>query len=164
MFYFRYVENNHTRDEQYWQHHFTDRSVESWEGFTFEEVCLRHLPQIKQGLGISGMATESSAWRYVPARNDEMKGAQIDLIIKRADKVIHLVEMKFSERPFTITKDYEDLLKNRKNLFMEVMKLQRGPVHTFITPMGVNRGVHTSFIHSELTARDLFAEIPARDR
>jgi hypothetical protein len=40
--YFHYVEGNRTRDEQYWQHHFTDRSIESWEGFTFEEVCLRH--------------------------------------------------------------------------------------------------------------------------
>ena len=31
--YFHYVEGNRTRDEQYWQHHFTDRSIESWEGF-----------------------------------------------------------------------------------------------------------------------------------
>ena len=26
LFYFRYVENNRSRDEQYWQHHFMDRS------------------------------------------------------------------------------------------------------------------------------------------
>ena len=162
LFYFRYVENNHTRDEQYWQHHFMDRGVESWEGFTFEEVCLRHLPHIKQGLGISGMATESSAWRFVPAKDDERKGAQIDLVIKRADKIIHLVEMKFSERPFVITKDYEEKLKSRKNLFMEITKLRRGPVHTFITPMGVARGQHTSLIHSELTAKDLFAAMTDR--
>ena len=162
LFYFRYVENNNTRDEQYWQHHFMDRGVESWEGFTFEEVCLRHLPHIKQGLGISGMATESSAWRFVPAKDDERKGAQIDLVIKRADKIIHLVEMKFSERPFVITKDYEEKLKSRKNLFMEITKLRRGPVHTFITPMGVARGQHTSLIHSELTAKDLFAAMTDR--
>lgn len=157
LFYFRYVENNQTRDEQYWQHHFNDRSVESWEGFTFEEVCIRHLPQIKRSLGISGIATESSAWRFVPAKDDLRKGAQIDMVIKRADKIIHLVEMKFSETPFTITKDYEERLKQRKALFMEINKLQRGPVHTFITPFGVARGVHASFIHSQLTAKDLFA-------
>ena len=61
LFYFRYVENNHTRDGQYWQHHFTDRSVESWEGFTFEEVCLRHLPHIKRVLGISGSADKNAS-------------------------------------------------------------------------------------------------------
>ena len=159
LFYFHYVEGNRSHDEQYWQHHFTDRSVESWEGFTFEEVCLRHLPHIKLGLGISGMATESSAWRFVPGKDDDRKGAQIDLVIRRADKIIHLVEMKFCERQYTITKDYEERLKARKNLFMEVMDIQRGPVHTFITPMGLSRGIHSSFIHSQLTAKDLFAPI-----
>lgn len=162
LFYFRYVENNQTRDDQYWQHHFSDRSVEAWEGFTFEEVCLRHLQHIKYGLGISGMATESSTWRFIPSQDDHRKGAQIDLVIKRADKIIHLVEMKFSETPFVITKDYEQRLRERKNLFMEVNKLQRGPVHTFITPMGVARGIHSSLVHSQLTAKDLFVSLPNR--
>ena len=160
LFYFHYVEANRSRDEQYWQHHFADRSVEAWEGFTFEEVCLRHLPQIKFGLGISGMATESSAWRFIPAKDDRRKGGQIDLVISRADKIIHLVEMKFSERIFVITKDYEERLKTRKELFMEVMDIRRGPVYTFVTPMGISRGVHSSFVHSQLTAKDLFADIP----
>lgn len=159
LFYLRFVENNHSRDEQYWQHHYTDRGVESWEGFTFEEVCLIHLPHIKFGLGISGMATEASAWRYVPKEGDGGKGAQIDLVIKRADKVIHLVEMKFSEKTYTITKDYERRLVERKNIFMEATGISRGVVHTFVTPMGVTNGIHSSLVHSQLTADDLFAEI-----
>ena len=156
LFYLRYVDGNNSRDEQYWQHHFTDRSVESWEGFTFEEVCLHHLPQIKQGLGISGMATEASSWRFVPAQGDQRKGAQIDLVVKRADKIVHLIEMKFSERPFVITKEYEERLQQRKNLFMELTNLKRGAVHTFITPFGLKNGIHTTFVHSQLTAKDLF--------
>lgn len=159
LFYFRYVENNRSRDEQYWQHHFTDRSVESWEGFTFEEVCLRHLPHIKYGLGISGIATESSSWRFIPPKDDSRKGAQIDLVISRADKIIHLVEMKFSENPYVIKKDYEERLKQRKALFMEVTGISRGPVHTFITPMGLSQGSHSSIVHSQLTAKDLFASV-----
>ena len=159
LFYFRYVENNRTRDEQYWQHHFTDRSVESWEGFTFEELCLQHLPHIKRGLGISGMATEASSWRFIPGKDDERRGAQIDLVIKRADKIIHLVEMKFSEKTYTITKDYAQRLQERKQLFMEVAKVSRGPVLTFITPMGVAQGLYSHLVHSQLTVKDLFADI-----
>lgn len=67
--------------------------------------------------------------------------------------------MKFSERPFTITKDYEERLKTRKDLFMEVMDIRRGPVNTFVTPAGIARGIHSSFVHSQLTAKDLFADI-----
>lgn len=159
LFYFHYAERNLTRDEQFWQHHFMDRSVQSWEGFTFEEVCLRHLPHIKQGLGIAGIATEASSWRFTPPKNDTRKGAQIDLVIKRIDKLIHLVEMKFSEKPYTITKEYEKRLQERKHLFMEITGIQRGPVLTFITPMGLSQGAHTSMIHSQLTAEDLFATI-----
>ena len=161
LFYFRYVEDNRSRDDHYWQHHFMDRSVQAWEGFTFEEVCLRHLPHIKHGLGIAGIATEASAWRYTPSPTDGsgQRGAQIDLVISRADKLIHLVEMKFAEQPYVITKDYEQRLRERKALFMEVTGIRRGPVITFITPMGVARGVHASVMHSQLTAHDLFAPL-----
>ena len=159
LFYFRYVEQNRSRDEQYWQHHFTDRGVASWEGFTFEEVCLRHLTHIKKGLGISGMATEASSWRFKPTRDDQRKGAQIDLVIKRADKIIHLVEMKFSETPFVITNAYGKQLLERKSLFMEITGVARGAVLTFVTPRGLANRTNTSLAHSEITARHLFAEV-----
>ena len=160
LFYFRYVEDNRSRDEQYWQHHHTDRSVESWEGFTFEEICLRHLSHIKYGLGISGIATESSSWRYVPKKEDSRSGAQVDLVIKRADRIIHLVEMKFSEASYNVTKEYEDKLQQRKALFIEATGTTYNVVHTFITPSGVSRGIHSSFIHSQLTSKHLFASLP----
>ena len=159
LFYFRYVEGNRTRDEHYWQHHYTDRGVASWEGFTFEEVCLRHLPHIKKGLGISGIATEASSWRFVPQKDDPRKRTQIDLIIKRADKVVHLVEMKFSETPFVITKTYEKQLQERKSIFMEIMGISHGVIHTFISPNGLSKGLHSSIVHSRLTAEDLFTEV-----
>lgn len=160
LFYFRYVGDNRSRDEQFWQHHHTDRSVESWEGFTFEEICLLHLPHIKFGLGISGIATESSSWRFVPKKEESLSGTQVDLVIKRADRIIHLVEMKFSETPYTITKEYEERLQRRKALFLEITGTTHNVVHTFITPTGVARGIHSSFIHSQLTAKHLFASLP----
>ena len=158
LFYFRFVEGNRSRDEQYWLHHYTDRSVESWEGFTFEEVCLRHLAQIKHGLGISGMATKASSWRYVPGKGVDGKGAQIDLVIKRSDKIIHLVEMKFAESKYSITKDYANRLQERKALFMEQTKIVRGAVLTFVTPSGIAQNSNSGIVHSQITSKDLFAE------
>ena len=157
LFYFRYIEGNNTRDEHFWLHHHRDRSVESWQGYSFEQVCLTHLSQIKHGLGISGIATECSAWRFQPRKEDGRKGAQVDLVIRRADRLTHLVEMKFSEQPYEIDKDYEERLRVRRMTFSSVTGISHGLLDTFITPEGIKRNSHSSFVHSELTSKDLFA-------
>lgn len=159
IFYYKFILGNNSKDDHYWQHHFNDRSVSSWEGFTFEQLCLLHLGHIKQGLGISGVATEASAWRYIAPKGEEKRGAQIDLVIKRADKVIHLVEMKFAGSTYSITKDYAAQLRERRQLFMGSEKISTPPVFTFVTPFGVAHGVNSSLLHSEITAEDLFASL-----
>ena len=82
--------------------------------------------QIKKALGISGMETCVSAWRYIPSNpvKDGLPdhGAQIDLLISRADKIIHLCEIKFSEDPYVITKEYEQHLRERMAIFRQVTK------------------------------------------
>ena len=67
--------------------------------------------------------------------------------------------MKFCETSFVIKKDYEERLRSRKALFMEVTGLSRGPVHTFITPYGLAQGSHSSIVHSQLTTKELFVNI-----
>ena len=64
-----------------------------------------HTDCIKKALGISGMATEVSSWRKVA--DDKQRGGQIDLVIKRADRIVHLCEMKFSKSEYRITDAYE---------------------------------------------------------
>ncbi len=159
IFYYRFVFGNSSKDEHYWQHHFNDRRVSAWEGFSFEQLCFRHLNQIRQGLGISGIATESSTWRHVSPRGEEKRGAQIDLVIRRADKVIHLVDMKFAGSRYVITTDYAALLRERRQLFMEDEKISSTPVFTFVTPYGLSQGINSSLVHSEITSEHLFATV-----
>lgn len=154
IFYYKFIYGNRSDDENFWMHNFQSRSVASWQGLTFELVCLIHTWQIKHALGISGISTDVSAWRET-ATSDK-RGAQVDLIIKRVDKVVHLCEMKFCEGQYTITADYADRLRDRQQRFSQHTNIMRGIVHTFITPYGVNRGKHYGIIHSEVTATDLF--------
>lgn len=158
MFHFRFMKDNRSRDEHYWQHHFMDRSVQSWQGLAFEQLCMRHINQINHGLGISGIATETSSWRYVAPPDSGRKGAQIDLVIKRVDRVIHLCEMKFTDQPYTITAEYEARMKERQQLFREVTGVRQSVVLTMVTPMGITPGKHTGNIHSSISANELFAE------
>ena len=129
-------------------------SVESWQGFSFETICLTHLEQIKQRLGISGIATTSSSWRK--RGDDANKGAQIDLVIDRSDRVINLCEMKFSKEPYKLTKDYEEKLRSRMALFREDTKTKKSLVITMVTTYGIIRGIHSGIVQSEVIMDDLF--------
>lgn len=82
-------------------------------GISFELVCLRHHNQIKKALGIAGVGTSVSTWHCKPDEKEQIPGAQIDMIIERADRIIHLCEMKFSEGVYHISQDYEKKLRER---------------------------------------------------
>ncbi len=154
LFYYKFVMQDTSGDEQWWSHNFESRAVSVWQGLTFETVCLMHTDCIKRALGISGMATEISAWRKTAG--DGEKGGQIDLVIKRADRIIHLCEMKFSKSEYRITEAYEQQLRQRLELFQSSTKTKFSLVITFVTTYGVADGLHHSLIHSEVTMEQLF--------
>jgi hypothetical protein len=159
LFFIKYIElNMDLYDEQWWQHHAISHSVESWQGLTFELLCLIHIRQIRQALNIGGVATEVSAWFDQVDKKKTQRGSQIDLIIERADRISHLCEMKFSQGEFRITADYEERLRNRMTLFREKTKNKMSLVHTFVTAFGVANGKHSSLVHSEVTMDGLFLQ------
>jgi hypothetical protein len=56
---------------------------------------MAHISQLKQALGIDKIATEYYSWRSKNSSN----GAQIDLFIERADRIINMCEMKYYIMP-----------------------------------------------------------------
>jgi hypothetical protein len=77
LFYFNFLKDN-TFDEHYWTNFIENARHRAWSGYAFEQVCLSHLPQIKQKLGISGVLTNTYSW----ISNNKENGAQIDLVIE----------------------------------------------------------------------------------
>lgn len=154
LFYYTFILSDVSGDEQWWSHHFESRQVSTWQGLTFEIVCLMHTDSIKRALGISGMATEVSSWRK--AATEGQNGGQIDLVIKRADRIIHLCEMKFSKSQYRITEAYEQLLRQRLELFQSSTRTKFSLVITFVTTYGIADGLHHSLVHSEVTMEQLF--------
>ena len=53
-FYLSFIDGKKTTKPTFWQDNLLTPSLTAWRGFTFESVCIYHLPQIKQSLGISG--------------------------------------------------------------------------------------------------------------
>ena len=78
LFYFQFIRDYVGKDEAHWSHMRQDQHRVAWEGLAFERICLQHTRQIKAALGISGVATEESAWIKRGAGKDR-RGAQITL-------------------------------------------------------------------------------------
>ena len=104
--------------------------------------------QIKDALKIGGIATETTSWR-----NDS---AQIDMVIKRADRCINICEMKFSTLPFEISAEYAQKVRERMAEFKAATKTRYALIGTFVTTYGIKSGKHSSIVQSQLTMDDLF--------
>lgn len=157
LFYFKYIEpNKDVHDDQWWSHHHDSRSVESWQGLSFELLCLLHINEMKTALGFAGVATEVSAWFEKSDKEKGVHGSQIDLIIERADRIIHLCEMKFCNDSYYLTSNYVMKLRERMGLFRERTKTRKALVNTFVTTFGVTNKNSYSLIHSEVILDDLF--------
>lgn len=127
----------------------------SWAGYAFECLCFYHFRQIETALGIYAIYTEMSS--FLVKGNDEQPGAQIDLLIDRADRVINLCEIKFYDSEFVITKSYAKTLRAKREVFRGVTRTRKTTFITMITPYGIKPNQHSGgVVHNEVTLDDLF--------
>lgn len=85
-------------DADYWLKIVGTPQWYSWAGRSFESICLKHIQAIKKSLGISGVLTQTSTWQCKADIEIDSKGAQIDVVIDRADQCINLGELKFIDK------------------------------------------------------------------
>lgn len=146
-------------DEDYWQKIYGTAQWYSWAGCSFENICLKHIHQIKVALGISGVHTESSTWRHVGDKSIGSKGAQIDLVIDRADQCINLCEIKFTDKEFVMTKEYAEKLNEKKAIFREATKTNKALFTTLITPYGaIENNYYHEAVQKQMTLDELYYE------
>ena len=82
-------------------------------------------------------------------------GAQIDLVIDRADRVITL-EIKFAKGLFEIDRAYEMNLRNKIEVFRKETKTRKALHLAMITTYGVKPGKYSSLVLSEVVMGELF--------
>ncbi len=154
-FYLRFMEGKTPAEQGQWMARSQSPAYRAWCGYAFENCCLRHIEQIRQALGISGVATTQSSWRLTG--NDGREGAQADLLIDRADLTINLCEMKFSEQPFVVSKSYAAVLQQKIIAFKQHTQTLKNIQLTLITPYGVaDNAYRQQIVDSEVTANQLF--------
>ena len=152
LYYYHFMDNQKHGDENYWQHFMDNASHRAWSGFAFEQLCLYHLPLVKQKLGISGVLTNVASW----IGSFDNKKVQIDLLIDRNDGVINLCEMKFSKGIYTLDKTTWENLLNKIEVFRQNTKSKKAIHLTMLTPFGILQNEYASDVNSEIILDDLF--------
>ncbi len=133
-------------------------SYKIWSGYAFENLCIKHSLQIKQALGIHGIITNDFSWSQRGAA--KTAGAQIDLVIDRADNCINLFELKFHHSTFTIDKKYAAQLQQKVQIFKEQTQTKKNVFLTFLTVFGVNKNkYYLSLASNQLLVEDLFRKV-----
>jgi AAA+ ATPase superfamily predicted ATPase len=153
LFYLKFLKSSQPKDINQWINTIDNPKHRAWSGYAFEQVCLCHIPQIKNALGISGVYSTTSSWRSETIKN----GAQIDLVIDRRDHVINLCEMKYSINPFVIDSKYANELRNKIGVFKTETKTRKSVFLTLITTYGLQSNSHSiGLVQNDISMDALF--------
>ena len=95
-----------------------------------------------------------SEWRWL----DKTRGAQIDMLIERADRVVNIIEMKFSKDKYQITKDYASILRNKLARYGE-QNPKKILFLTMITSYGIFENKYSmDLVQNQLELKQLFSK------
>ena len=137
--------------EDYWQQHLNTPAISTWQGLAFEHVCMVHINQIRHALGLDRIAVEYYSWR-----SNEAPHAQVDMIIERADRLINLCEIKYTQSEYSITADDDRKIRNRMAAFARESKTRSSIIPTWITSYGLFQNVYSAAVSYQVTMDDLF--------
>lgn len=155
LFYLQFMEDKSNEGSQTWLHLSQTQSYKTWSGYAFENICLKHIPQIKKALGIAGVFSKASS--FVKKGTETERGTQIDLLIDRNDKVINLFEIKFYSTEFSLSALDAQNLREKVRVFQEVTNTRKHIMPTMITTFGLKPNKHSlGLINQVLKLDDLF--------
>ncbi|MEM1122769.1 MAG: ATP-binding protein, partial [Bacteroidota bacterium] len=155
LFYLHFIEDKRTPEGGMWQQLTQTSLYQSWSGYAFESLCLKHNLQIKEALRIGGIYSETSSFFF--SGNDDFPGVQIDMLIDRNDGVINLCEIKFYKDQFLLSKDYAEKLRQKRSIFKAVSRTNKQVFITLISTFGLIKNKHSSsVVDSEVDLDALF--------
>ena len=153
LFYYKFLAQGEAQNS--WSLVTQKQSFKIWSGYAFENLCFKHIAQIKQALSIGGVITNE--YSYTFKGNADTQGIQIDMMIERADNCMNLLEVKFHDKEFVISKNYEQELREKIAIFREQTRTRKSIFITMLSAFGVKKNEHyLSIVTNQLLIDDLF--------
>lgn len=161
FFYQAFIEkfkNEEIADDQtnYWQLVSQTPRWLSWAGYAFESICLKHISKIRRALELDNIHCRVSNWQYQPQPNTKEQGAQIDLLMDRADGIINLIEIKYCHKKLTVDKKLIQSLMKKADVLEKQIQTKKQVKLVLITTHGVkNSASLEGFIDYHITLADI---------
>jgi hypothetical protein len=80
------------------------------------------------------------------------------MIIERADRLVNLCEIKYTQSEYTITSNEDLKVRNRTAAFVRETKTRNGILPTWITPFGLFHNEYSVSVQYQVTLDDLFVD------
>lgn len=78
------------------------------------------------------------------------------MVIERSDKVVDLCEIKFTDRPYALSKREAELFSNRMDVLLQSFKARRTIETVLISNQNAVRNIHyNGLINKNITLDDL---------
>jgi uncharacterized protein len=98
----------------------------------------------------------ASPWRYTPRKIGIEKGVQIDLLFDRYD-AISICEIKYTDKPFVIDKNYVDVLKQKIEIFKRISRTNKQIFLILISANGIKQTQYSKeLVTRVITLENLF--------
>ena len=152
LFYLKFIDGRQIKS---WMRYQNKPEYLSWAGYAFENLCMKYHRQVMASMQLGGLAADVHSF-YSAGTADEA-GAQIDLVIERADDSINLCEVKFRKTVWNMkASDYNDL-ENKREIFRLKTKSKKALFNTIITINGLSESALTHpSVDVHLTAEEIF--------
>ncbi|MCQ2975761.1 MAG: ATP-binding protein [Bacteroidales bacterium] len=155
LFWMSFMTGKNNLKVDFWTAKENAQIIKTWQGFAFEEVCFVHRFQIKRALEINGVSADFSTWRE--SADEKVRGAQVDMLINRSDKIIDLCEMKFYNSEVKIDKTADDELRRKLQSFISHTKTRATVHQILVTTYGLDYSEYSNRFQNVITMDDLFA-------
>lgn len=154
LFYLKWVEPNRNiieklNQDQFWTQLSNSPEKNIWQGYAFEVFCRSNVKSILKSLKLESITTKIGSYR-------KAKVCQIDLIIERKDKALHIIEIKWSNKPFEIDKNYGTILRNRIENLSKIFNKFDQFFLTIVSPKGIKANIWSEeLVTSVVTYEDI---------
>ncbi len=160
LFYLRWIEPHASSGYAFPRHHWHNilntPAWNSWAGYSFEGICMKHFQEIQAALHLDRIVTLPSSWRYMPEKGVSDQGAQIDLLLDRSDDAITICEIKYSVSPYRLEKSEALNIDNKVEKFKKMTKTKKQIFVALITTQGVKPSIWLDDVVNQVVTLENF--------